>query len=555
MVVRVHCFTESHRMLPRRGPHACTAPLSLFAATLLAGALLVTGCLGDDDPPGEHRAPADAGADVALDAGDEPDLGSGGEDAAPDLAVEEDTGPGVCAEGETRCWEEKLATCLPDQSGWLVEACPEGQMCRDGECHIRECSVGETECVGDAVRTCSPDVLVWSNPIPCGEGESCVQGVCLPQTCAPGEHLCGRALLMTCAEDGLSWAEEDCPEGWVCFDGRCRECLRDADCLETLMCQEGDCVPRPLFVNVGELPAGMIDAPYEAALQAAGGTPPYAWTMTLGPLPAGVAFDADGLLAGTPTEAGEFPLTVQVQDAAGARAEAELLLRVHGQGLIIATERLPGAEEGIGYAAQLEALGGTAPYAWMIAEGALPAGLALGGDGRITGAPSEIGAFPLLVKVFDNSAPTQQAERELTLQVAIAPLEIVGDQEYDLWVFKVIVLPMITVVENIPIPYSTPLRARGGLRPYTWSEQDLPAMLRPLIPQAGIPDGIELAEDGTLQGAVTTTEQVVSLTIPFTQITLHGFFFLAEVADSQDPAETKQAVFLLPTLPLGGGGQ
>ncbi len=536
---------------------ASATPTALLLATLLVAGAALPACLDYDDPPAEDRPPADAGADVAPDAAaQEADLGP---DETADLALDAaqedpDASASVCEQGEMRCWEEKLATCLPDGTGWLVEACPDGQMCREGACHIRECAIGEAECVGDAVRTCHPEDLVWSNPIPCAEEESCVQGVCVPQACTPGEHLCGRTQLMICAEDGLSWNEEECPEHWVCFDGRCRECLRDADCLPTLTCEEGSCVPRPLFVAPQELAAAMIDTAYEAQLEAGGGVEPYGWTVAQGPLPPGLALQAEGLLAGSPNQAGEYPFTVRVQDALGAQAEAELLLRVHGQGLVVATERLPEAEEGIEYAAGLQALGGNPPYAWMIAEGALPAGLALLGDGRIAGTPSEIGDFPLLVKVFDNSALTQQAERELTLSVEIAPLDIVGEQQYDLWVFKVIVLPMITVVENIPIPYSQRLEARGGLRPYHWTEEELPAMLRPLIPQAGIPEGLELAEDGALSGAVTSTEQVVSLTIPFTQITLHGFFFLAQVADSQEPAESKQAVFLLPTLPLGGGG-
>ena len=72
------------------------------------------------------------------------------------------------------------------------------------------------------------------------------------------------------------------------------------------------------------------------------------------------------------------------------------------------------------------------------------------------------------------------------------------------------------------------------------------------MPLAGIPEGLALSEEGVLAGAVDNLDQVTSLTIPFTEISLHGFFFLAAVLDSQDPAERQSALFLLPTLPLGG---
>ncbi len=39
---------------------------------------------------------------------------------------------------------------------------------------------------------------------------------------------------------------------------------------------------------------------------------------------------------------------------------------------------------------------------------------------------------------------------------------IVAGTIYDLWIVKIVVLPLITVVQGIPIPYSTQLEAHGG---------------------------------------------------------------------------------------------
>jgi hypothetical protein len=46
------------------------------------------------------------------------------------------------------------------------------------------------------------------------------------------------------------------------------------------------------------------------------GRPPLDWSVAAGALPAGVTLGGDGLLAGTPTEAGRFPFTARVADTA-----------------------------------------------------------------------------------------------------------------------------------------------------------------------------------------------------------------------------------------------
>ncbi|MCA9298287.1 MAG: hypothetical protein KDA28_04430, partial [Phycisphaerales bacterium] len=223
-----------------------------------------------------------------------------------------------------------------------------------------------------------------------------------------------------------------------------------------------------------------------------------------------------------------------------------------GDELVITTTSLPNAEDGFDYTASVEAAGGTPPYAWLITDGVLPAGISLLADGTLTGAPSEVGEFPLTFRALDSALPPQHDERDLTLTVSLAPLEIIGDQQFDLLLLKVIVLPLMTPIEGIPVPYDTQLGARGGLRPYHWVEGDIPAGVDFLLPMAGIPDGLTLEEDGRLHGSVTDTSLVTTITIPLTGIDLSGFFFFAEVSDSQDPAETKSAIFLIPTVPIGG---
>lgn len=354
----------------------------------------------------------------------------------------------------------------------------------------------------------------------------------LPVVCTAGVTACFEDQVATCMAGGVGWSIDSCAADQLCLDGVCRT---------------------PAVVIMTEaLPDGMIGAAYAFRLEATSGVTPYVWSRVQGNLPPGVDLLDSGALEGTPTEEGEFVFDVQVRDAKGSVAAATFSIVIHPEGLFITTNSLPNAVHGADYAAQLQALGGVPPYAWGLGDGALPAGLVLTSTGGIIGVPAEIGTFALTLRVFDAAAPTGTAARELSLTVDIANLVIVGGQPIDLIVTKVIVLPLIVVVDGIPIPYSTQLQAKGGLPPYHWSEIDLSSSVALLIPSAGIPNGLTLDEGGTLHGAVTDSSQIITIPVPLSTISLTGFFFAAEVTDSQSPADSANAVYLLPTVPVGG---
>lgn len=464
----------------------------------------------------------------------------------------------VCTPYLPRCADDAtVETCAADGSGYVEpRACAEGERCGDGRCLPPVCTPGEVLCGADVRLNCAADGSTWQRE-PCLDGERCVDGACAPPpdpppSCEPGEVLCGRTAVYTCAEDGSSFVEVPCPPGQVCFEGACIACVRDSDCrARDRACVAGQCVEPPLRVATSALPPGQVDAPYEAALEALYGTPPYRWSLSDGALPRGVGLNGEGIVRGLPQEAGEFAVQLRVTDDDRGTATVDLVLTVVDGGLSIVTAELPEAEEGFAYEAQLEALGGVDPYGWLIAQGALPAGLQLTADGRISGTPSEIGPFPMTIRVVDAGDPPQAAERELALNVAVAPLEITAEQVLDLFFTRVITLPTLTVINGNPLPYDTQLTAQGGLRPYSWVETELDQNLRQFVPQAGVPEGLNLAEDGRLSGIVASFDQQIEVEIPFTGIVLTGFFFTAEVSDSQENPDSDDAIFLLPTLPIG----
>ncbi|MBN9683173.1 MULTISPECIES: Ig domain-containing protein [unclassified Corallococcus] len=138
---------------------------------------------------------------------------------------------------------------------------------------------------------------------------------------------------------------------------------------------------------------------------------------------------------------------------------------------------LPEAIESTPYSGQLQARGGTPPYTFN-ATGALPAGILLDTEGRLTGAPKQAGDQVLPVEVTDLSTPTKRASGSLTLHVR--PLLRVAGPE-----------PLADAVNNRA--YTERVSATGGKRPYTFA----------LAQGQALPAGLTLAADGLITGSTT----------------------------------------------------
>ena len=85
-----------------------------------------------------------------------------------------------------------------------------------------------------------------------------------------------------------------------------------------------------LSVTTAALPNGTVGAAYSQTLAASSGASPFKmWTLLSGALPAGLnTLDTDGTLSGTPTAAGMFAFTVQVQDGGRQTATKALSITV-----------------------------------------------------------------------------------------------------------------------------------------------------------------------------------------------------------------------------------
>lgn len=175
-----------------------------------------------------------------------------------------------------------------------------------------------------------------------------------------------------------------------------------------------------LSISPLSLPAGLAGNAYSQTLSALGGIAPFSWSISSGALPAGLTLNATtGAITGTPTTSGSFTFTVRLDDSS---LLSLLFSRTYtitvSAGLNVTTSALADSTVNQWYSQTLAASGGSAPYAWSLVSGSLPAGLNLSTNGTISGTPTVSGNFNLTLRATDASSTA--ATRTLPLSVAPA---------------------------------------------------------------------------------------------------------------------------------------
>lgn len=275
---------------------------------------------------------------------------------------------------------------------------------------------------------------------------------------------------------------------------------------------------RPITISTPSLSEGVMGQPYRAQLSY--GTLPFPaspvqWSIVAGRLPDGVKLgDRDGVIAGISNEAGNFHITVRLDNTYNARGEREfdLLMRppavavtppvvspppvvppveippvnqppVTGPtSLSVTPDVLPIGTVGQPYSQQLQVASG-APLIWHVVAGTLPQGLTFDeARGVISGTPTEVGQTLLSFRGSDSRTPASET--------------VYGARQYVLTVEAG--RPALAIAAASPFPDGTigvdyqhqPVVASGGSQPYIWR-----------IESGRLPDGLTLNKaNGTVSG-------------------------------------------------------
>ncbi len=239
-------------------------------------------------------------------------------------------------------------------------------------------------------------------------------------------------------------------------------------------------VSASLLITACPAPNANQGQPYASQATAAGGQPPYAWTLASGALPSGLQFSASsGGLSGTPLDLGTFSYTLLITDGARATATRDCQLVVAST-LTITTPSLSDASPSALYSQTLTAAGGKPPYSWTLGSGNLPSGLVLSGSGVISGTPTQVGSFAFVINVTDASGTT--TPKQFSINV----------------IFGLVIGGCPVTITEAGLPFNSQLSAAGGTPPYTWS-----------VSAGNLPTGLTLDRvSGALSGTPSQSGQV-----------------------------------------------
>jgi hypothetical protein len=170
-------------------------------------------------------------------------------------------------------------------------------------------------------------------------------------------------------------------------------------------------------------PVGVVGDPYVVHLDGEGGCGPdpnipgsglpYQYRVLNGSVPAGLVLDRDGLLHGTPTQAGTWSFWVELSDE--DPASASWCVPARSEREFIVSVAAPAATVGSTYAVQVSADGVDA-VTWSVASGTLPPGLELSRTtGVITGTPAITGTFPFELWATDTRGVTVTVDLTITV--------------------------------------------------------------------------------------------------------------------------------------------
>jgi hypothetical protein len=172
-------------------------------------------------------------------------------------------------------------------------------------------------------------------------------------------------------------------------------------------------------ISTTSLPDGIVGVPYAQTIAASGGPEPHTFAITSGSLPSGLSLSDQGAVSGTPADTGTSRFTVQARDASG-KSDTQALSITVNPAVRITTTSIPSGIVGQDYSQTLSASGGTPPFRWTVASGALPGGVSLSPSGALSGKPRSAGTSSFTAQVTDSKLASDSQGLTLLVNPALS---------------------------------------------------------------------------------------------------------------------------------------
>lgn len=233
-----------------------------------------------------------------------------------------------------------------------------------------------------------------------------------------------------------------------------------------------------ITVNPNTLPPGSTSAAYPTTnFTQVGGTLPVTWSET-GALPSGMSFTAAGVLSGSPTQTGTFPITFKATDANLCAGFQAITLTINACPAITVTPNtlVPGTANAAYGPVTFTAAGGSGAIAWS-SSGALPTGMSFSAGGVFSGTPTQTGSFPITFTATDSLNCT--GSQPITLVINCQAITVTN--------------PGVTT-GTANTAFSQTFTQAGAIGATTFT-----------LASGVLPTGLNLASNGTLSGTPTQT--------------------------------------------------
>jgi hypothetical protein len=200
------------------------------------------------------------------------------------------------------------------------------------------------------------------------------------------------------------------------------------------------------------------------------------WSITSGALPSGITLSNNGVLSGTSTVAGQFNITVNVNEATTGMSASKDFLFTSNLPLAITTYSLPIGAAGHSYSAPFTYMGGSGEsVTWTMLSSNAP-GLSISAGGVLSGTPNAAGFFVVDIQV-QNDITGYKASTYLNVNI-VTPVSITT---------STLQTPSTGVL------YNQNIVASGGYGSRTWA-----------VSSGNLPTGLSLnASTGTISGTPT----------------------------------------------------